>query len=60
VSGESFAETAVLVAIMDDDVERADELLDDFLPSDLLLFHEQAYRLEACIRRARRRKVEGR
>jgi hypothetical protein len=52
---ENFAETEVLVAIMDGDVDAADLRLDDFLPNELDAFERHAYQLADRIRRARAR-----
>jgi hypothetical protein len=49
----SYAETAVLIAVMDGDEDRAMELLGDFLPNELLTFEEQAEQLVDLVRRVR-------
>jgi len=53
---ETYAEAAVLVAIMDGDEDAADERLDEFHPHELKIFESQAYLLVDRIRRARKRK----
>lgn len=55
---EAFAETEVLVAVMDGDLDRADELLDGFLLNELRRFEDQAHLLGSRIRQARRRHAE--
>ena len=57
---ESYAETAVLVDIMDGDLDSADERLDDFTEYELRTFHDQVGLLESRIRQARRRQREAR
>ena len=51
-----FAETAVLIAVMEEDDETADALLDDFMPHELREFERQVDELANAIGRARSRK----
>lgn len=52
----SFAETAVLIAVMNGDDDEADRLLNDFLKNELRTFEEQVGRLADAINRAQTRK----
>jgi hypothetical protein len=51
---ESYAETAVLIAIMNGDLDEADRLLSDFHPIELRTFEDQTSLLDQAIRKARR------
>jgi hypothetical protein len=51
---ESYAETAVLIAILHGDIDEADRLLADFLPNELRTFEDQTFLLESRIRATRR------
>lgn len=52
-----FAETAVLVAVMENDIAEADRRLAEFLPGELDEFQRQALMLADCIAEMRRRKA---
>lgn len=45
-----FAETAVLIAVMENDIAEARRRLRDFLPGELAEFERQAEMLLDCIR----------
>lgn len=48
-----FAETAVLIAVMDNDIGEAARRLREFLPGELAEFERQATMLASLIRNAR-------
>ncbi|QYN41031.1 hypothetical protein K1T35_47675 (plasmid) [Pseudonocardia sp. DSM 110487] len=54
---ETYAATAVLVAVMGGEIDRAANLLDDLLTSELLSFHDQADLLASLIGDALRRRM---
>lgn len=54
----TYAETAVLVAIMERDIDEADRLLADFLPNELRTFQDQVLLVDARIRKARRGRTD--
>jgi hypothetical protein len=53
------AEEAVLVAVMEGDDDRVDELLDDFMPHELRELYRQADELGDAVSRAMSRKGQG-
>jgi hypothetical protein len=53
-----FAESAVLIDVMNGDLDEADARLDGFLPGELKRFEDQADLLGSRIRQARARKRE--
>lgn len=60
MSHETYAETAVLVAIMAGDLDEADRLLADFHAIELRTFEDQVSMLDLKIRQARRALREAR
>ncbi len=55
MSHQTYAETAVLVAVMNGDIAEADRLLAGFLPGELSEFERQVEMLADCIGSARAR-----
>jgi hypothetical protein len=49
---QTYAETAVLAAIMERDIDEADRLLADFYPNELRTFQDQILLVDARIRQA--------
>lgn len=45
-----YTETEALLAVMNDDTERLEALLDDMLPGEISALHEQVLTLDAALR----------
>jgi hypothetical protein len=53
---QTYVETEALLAVMDGDYEKCDEILAGFLPGELIRFHDQAAMLADRCRRERYRR----